>query len=112
MNSELFSKKVSLLLAAAILVSGYSSAADLPADKHAQWIIGRELFVRRRDGVHLSTTVVRAEGGRQEKWPAILVRAPYDDTSKLFGKWLWLDFFVKQGYAIVLQDERGRGFSE
>ena len=64
-----------------------------------------------RDGVRLSTTVVRPKGANG-KLSAILVRAPYDDTARLFGAWLYLDFFVKQGFAVVEQDERGRGFSE
>lgn len=44
--------------------------------------------------------------------PTILIRSPSDDTGKLFGQWLWLDRYVKQDYAVVLQDQRGRGFSE
>jgi uncharacterized protein len=91
-------------------------------DKYQEWSSEREIFVPMRDGVHLSTTVVRPKDATGTL-AAILVRSPYDDTSLRFrarrvdpclcsSHWLWLDYFIRQGYAVVLQDERGRGFSE
>lgn len=89
-------------------------ASDSPPDKYTQWSTDREIFVPMRDGVHLSTTLARPIGAL-EKLSTLLLRVNYDDASKLLSSheaWWWLDSFVKQGYAVVLQDERGRGYSE
>jgi putative CocE/NonD family hydrolase len=106
-----FFKRRRILTIVAFVAVGGASAAELPPGSYTKWSIEREIFVPMRDGVHLSTTVVHPTGA-PEKLPAILVRAPYDDTSKWFPNAMWLDFFARQGYAIVLQDERGKGFSE
>jgi len=97
---------------AAVLASGGRATADnLPNDKYSEWIQEREIAVPMRDGVHLSTTLVRQKVATA-KLPTILVRSPYNDTSKLFPQDMWLAAFVRQGYAVVLEDQRGRGFSE
>jgi putative CocE/NonD family hydrolase len=105
------SMRASLMFATALVTVACAWAAELPPDKYTGWTQDRELFVPMRDGAHLSTTVVLPKGAAG-KLPTVLVRTPYDDTSKLFGSSLWLVFYVKHGYAVVLQDERGRGFSE
>jgi uncharacterized protein len=60
-----------------------------------------------RDGVHLSANVfVPAERGR---FPAILVRTPYgkgDDITPNYA------VFVEHGYAVIVEDVRGRYESE
>jgi uncharacterized protein len=56
-----------------------------------------------RDGVRLSTNVFRpAEAGR---YPAILLRTPYDKGDAITPAW---QSFVDHGYAVVVQDVRGR----
>jgi uncharacterized protein len=64
--------------------------------------------VRARDGAKLSTDVYRSRG--PEKQPVILIRTPYNnnsDDSVRFGK-----TFASWGYAVVIQDVRGRNDSE
>jgi len=71
----------------------------------------RALFDERvpmRDGVELSADVwlPAAEGN----FPAILLRTPYLKAPQ-FGRYA-LEYFVQHGYAVVLQDVRGRGDSD
>ena len=59
-----------------------------------------------RDGVRLSTNVFRpAEAGRH---PAILLRTPYDKGDAITPA---CQSFVDHGYAVVVQDVRGRYLS-
>jgi putative CocE/NonD family hydrolase len=86
--------------------------ADLPADKHTHWSSQKELFVAMRDGVRLSTDVLLPDGAAG-KLPAVLVRTPYDkDRGEGMVTTKWVEFFLRQGYAVVLQNERGFFFSE
>jgi len=62
-------------------------------------------MVAMRDGVKLATDVYLSE--TPGKWPAILVRTPYGKTSFLIPTSTF-DDLVKAGYAIVVQDTRGR----
>jgi putative CocE/NonD family hydrolase len=84
----------------------------LTEPKQEEWTHEKELYVRMRDGVHLSTDVIlpkQASG----KLATILVRTPYDkDRGEGFGRGKWKEFFLRQGYAVVLQNERGFFLSE
>ena len=63
----------------------------------------RDLQVAMRDGVHLTTDVfLPAATGR---WPAVLVRTPYSRHSPFIRSYR---VFVSNGYALVVQDLRGR----
>ena len=86
--------------------------ADVLPDKYKEWTSEREIFVPMRDGVHLSTDVMLPKGvtGRLS---TILVRTPYDKNhSELSVLLKWHEFFLKHGYAFVLQSERGKYLSE
>jgi uncharacterized protein len=65
-------------------------------------------FVAMSDGVRLMTHVWIPKG--QGPWPAILVRNPYVDGGNVKDPSLLQ--FVTYGYAVVLQECRGRGASE
>lgn len=62
--------------------------------------------VRMRDGVELCTNIFRPPGAA--KVPTLLVRTPYGKGEDLAATYT---MFLKAGYAIVLQDVRGRGHS-
>ena len=83
-------------------------AAPLPQDLYTEWDEELELFVQMRDGVHLSTDVYRPKGA-EGPLPVILVRTPYDKTR---GPGVQEQLFLRQGFAVVIQSERGRYFSE
>lgn len=73
--------------------------------------VGRQDVVM-RDGVKLATEVWLPAGLPEgSKIPAILVRTPYGRIEERFGGSRWLRF-VKRGYALVVQDTRGREDSE
>jgi len=60
-----------------------------------------------RDGVKLAADVFRPEG--EGKFPTILVRTPYGRTAEGLTRG---NYFARRGYAVVVQDVRGRFESE
>lgn len=102
------------MAASAVAIVGFSaaaSAATTPAP-YTEWTAEKEIFVRMRDGVQLSTDVLLPKGA-SGPLPTILVRTPYDkqtlEAKTLEGRY---KKFLNRGYAFVLQSERGRFFSE
>ncbi len=76
-------------------------------------VIYKDLMLEMRDGVHLATDIYRpAENGVPvpDPIPTILSRTPYDKNSRRYVE--VADYFVPRGYAVALQDLRGRGDSE
>ncbi|HML47434.1 MAG TPA: CocE/NonD family hydrolase [Clostridia bacterium] len=62
-----------------------------------------------RDGVRLAQRVFVPHGGAKgARWPTILVRSCYTKERMQFK----LSKYVNKGYALVMQDVRGRGDSE
>lgn len=70
-----------------------------------------ELRVRMRDGVHLATDVYlpRPLDGRV---PAVLVRLCYDKSAVRPARQAMVGHFTDRGYAVVIQDVRGKFRSE
>ena len=84
----------------------------MPAEQYKEWTIEKDIFVPMRDGIHLDTDVWLPKGVAG-KLPTLLVRTPYEkDKKESQVKLGWAELFVKQGFAIVIQNERGRNFSE
>jgi putative CocE/NonD family hydrolase len=82
-----------------------------------------DVMVPMRDGVSLATDVyLPARGGKElaGKWPTILSRTPYsksrpqrDNAPKSLGEYAVIgEYFAGHGYAVVIQDTRGRYRSE
>lgn len=68
-------------------------------------------MVPMRDGVRLSTAIILPTD-TNARLPTVLVRTPYPKEFELhYGKWLFAPL-LSHGYAIVLQNERGTGWSE
>ena len=101
----------SVLLAASLAVSG-SALAELPEPQYDSYTWEKEIFVPMRDGTRLSTDVLLPKGAKG-KLPTVLVRSPYhkDNTHWAYFSF-WDELFLKHGYAVVIQNERGRQFSE
>ncbi|WP_406386284.1 CocE/NonD family hydrolase [Streptomyces sp. NBC_01618] len=70
----------------------------------------RQSMVRMRDGVRLATDVYLPEG--DEPVPAVLVRLPYDKNSDYVFMGKTAERFTARGYALVVQDVRGKFRSE
>ncbi len=60
-----------------------------------------------RDGVHLAADVFLPSG--KSRWPAVLVRTPYNRKSPAMRSYR---YFVRRGYAVVIEDVRGRYASQ
>lgn len=87
---------------AAFLISGLLwGAATAPAFKQSR------VRVAMRDGIHLDTNIFLPLSGT--RWPTILVRTPYSKGSGLLAGY---QTFIDHGYAVVVQDIRGRYGSE
>lgn len=81
----------------------------LAATLHAQPAMVKHLdaTATMRDGVRLSMNIFRPPGNR--RWPVLLVRTPYNKGSDLLSSYR---LFIERGYAVVVQDVRGRYESE
>jgi putative CocE/NonD family hydrolase len=65
--------------------------------------------VRTRDGVDLATDVYLPEGSApRDTFPTIMVRTPYDKSSRYTGISHEAAYFTARGYAYVAQDVRGK----
>jgi putative CocE/NonD family hydrolase len=109
------------LMLALILLTLFGAAA---AQDYSQWDedklreeldrlaeVTRKINVPMRDGVHLSTDVYIPKGSHS-KLPTVFWRTPYNYNT-LSGRLLTQAVeAVSHGYAFVIQNERGRYFSE
>jgi uncharacterized protein len=87
------------LIAALLLCHACLGGAEVPVEK-------LHVRVPMRDGIRLDTNIFRPSGTRL---PAILLRTPYGKGTELSAN---NRAFVEHGYAIVIQDVRGRHDSE
>ncbi len=79
-------------------------------------IASQNVMIPMRDGVRLATDIYRpadSEGNAiASQFPVLVGRTSYDKSNPV----IWIDAvvkaFVPRGYVVVLQDLRGRGFSE
>ena len=79
-------------------------------------VVSQNVMLPMRDGVRLATDIYRPadEYGNavQGRFPAIIGRTSYDKSNPV----IWIDAvakaFVPRGYVVIIQDLRGRGFSE
>jgi putative CocE/NonD family hydrolase len=74
-------------------------------------LIEKNVMVPMRDGIKLATDIYYpAEGGRV---PVLVMRLPYSKESQLWLGWFGdVQPYVQAGYAVVIQDVRGRFASE
>jgi putative CocE/NonD family hydrolase len=76
-------------------------------------VVAKDVMVRMRDGIELATDIHRpARDGEVApgRFPAIVCITPYDKSERRYVE--IADFFVPQGYAVVLQDMRDRHRSQ
>jgi len=111
-------RRAAPLLAAVFL--GIGVGARAPAQDAAAYaggagvVVTRDVMVPMRDGVRLATDVYRPpsppdSGATTEKLPTILIRSPY---GKDFDPYALGPSWAAHGYAVVVQDTRGRYKSE
>ena len=93
---------------------GQGESIGMEEEPHYGVIVARDLMVPMRDGVRLATDVYRpAEDGEpvSGRWPAVLARFGYDKDMRFWIQPL-VERLVSEGYAVVVQDIRGRYKSE
>jgi hypothetical protein len=102
-----------IVVAAALAVSAASGlpSAHAQTDGPFEIVATRDVMVAARDGLHLATDVYvpgRA-GSTPGRFPTVVERTPYNKESTAGGL---VKYFVPRGYAVVVQDVRGRYKSE
>ena len=97
----------------------WSQAAAVPTDVLKQLqeiaIVDQKVMMPMRDGIRLATDIFRPKGDK--KVPVIFSKTPYNfnswgDGEQRNGTYQSALEAVKRGYAYVVQNERGRYFSE
>ena len=73
--------------------------------------VEKKLWVEMRDGVRLSTDVYRPKGA-EEPLATVFWRSPYNFSSLRGARLLFAHEAVRRGFAFVIQNERGKFFSE
>jgi putative CocE/NonD family hydrolase len=96
--TAMYSRRVSSSLALALLAASAMAAVKVERST---------LRTPMRDGVKLATDLYRP--ARSGRLPVLLVRTPYGKGNSLYPGY---DIFLQSGYAVVIQDVRGRGRSE
>jgi hypothetical protein len=71
--------------------------------------IEQHVAIRMRDGVHLRANILRPAGGG--RFPVLVYRTPYGKDNALM-EYMTFRHAVERGYAVVVQDVRGRYASE
>ncbi|MEV8306623.1 CocE/NonD family hydrolase [Streptomyces flavidovirens] len=85
----------------------YERTGPAPVSEQA-----RQYLVRMRDGTRLATDLYLPEGNDGAALPAVLVRLPYDKNSRYVYFDKVAPLFTARGYALVVQDVRGKFRSE
>ena len=107
---------VILILATLISVSVFGQSVVTIDTLRKYAIVDEKFMMPMRDGIRLATDVIRPK--TNEKVPVIFSRTPYnynaygDGEAKSTGYYRDALEAVKRGYAYVVQNERGRYFSE
>jgi len=99
-------KEISLFLSILITLPAFSQTKELSGQVY-KVIEEMDVKVPMRDGIRLSTNIYRPDG--PGRFPVLLMRSPYGNSGPGDSE---AGFFVKNGYAVVLQDTRGRYESE
>ncbi len=93
------------ILLAVLMVSAAPSqvaAQELGSQPVYQFRLEKDIMVPMRDGTTLATDIYFPE--TDEPVPALVMRTPYNkDGSSRYG-----EYYASRGYAVVVQDVRGR----
>ncbi len=109
-------KKLQLIFTAILIICAGSIFAQNYRDQLEEIaIIDQKVMMPMRDGMRLATDIYRPK--TNEQVPIIFVRTPYNfnswgDGEERMGTYRRALEAVERGYAYVIQNERGRYFSE
>jgi putative CocE/NonD family hydrolase len=111
-----FSVKLYMTLAYALLsFVSLTAQEDVLAQLNEIGIVEEKVMMPLRDGIRLATDIYRPKAEGQ--YPIIFSRTPYNFNTWVDGKQRLREAqraldYIKQGYAYVVQNERGRYYSE
>jgi len=98
-----------LWIFALVLANSTVVLAQQPLDTGTRFIEDRNVAIPMRDGVVLRADVLRP--AREGKFPALVYRTPYG-KDKAQQEYTTFKHALERGYAVVIQDVRGRFHSE
>jgi putative CocE/NonD family hydrolase len=106
---------IPLVFLSLINISSNAAAQDIVKDLEAIAIIDQKVMMPMRDGVRLATDIYRPKTDKPV--PIIFSKTPYNFNSYRDGVFQARQYSkayeaVSRGYAFVIQNERGRFFSE
>lgn len=87
----------------------YAWSVGFPGPKYGV-IVDKNVMISMPDGTKLATDIYRPDS--LDKFPAIVIRTPYNKMSSLPSYRHLAPLFVSQGYVVVIQDVRGKYRSE
>ncbi len=102
---------LALVLAAAAAADEDPRRAELEKEIAASAEVEQKILVPMRDGVGLATDVYRPKGA-EGPLPTIFWRTPYNFSRLSLSRLEWISRAMEKGYAFVIQNERGKYFSE
>lgn len=97
---------LSFLLLSAVLLPAQSARSDSRSIASNEQV---GVSIPMRDGVRLAADIFLPRSSRHGRWPAVLVRTPYN--RKLPSMFAYR-YFAANGYAVVIEDVRGRYASQ
>ncbi len=105
-------RRAILVLGVALINGTQGWASESEIRKPTEWRSEKGIFVPMSDGIRLDTDVW-LPAVTERKVPAILVRTPYEKDNFQWPNFReFLEMYLQSGYAVVMQNERGRLFSE
>lgn len=98
------------------LAGGFARAAEVTAEENVKWLkdnaeLDAKIMVPMRDGVRLATDIYRPKDA-ESPLGTIFWRTPYNFTPLGTSRAMFARQAVEHGYAFVIQNERGKFFSE
>jgi len=107
-------KQILFLFLFPIILFGQNEAITLEKLKEIA-IVDQKIMMPMRDGIKLATDIYRPKG--PGRYPVILSKTPYNFNQWIDGKEAIRQYetaydAVKRGYVYIVQNERGRFFSE
>ena len=101
-------KSIALFILILTLNVAFAEAESLVSTPDYEVRMDLGVMIPMRDGVRLSSDFYFPD--KEGKVPAILIRTPYDNSKARYDR--YGNFYASRGYAVIIQDCRGRYDSE
>lgn len=101
---------IGLIVSVWLLAGGPGAAAAQGSEPRFEYTIQQNVMIPMRDGVRLAADLYLPKG--TGPFPVIIERTPYDKTGPVSAGASNPTYYAARGYAVVVQDVRGRYASE